>query len=321
MLKLSIIVPVYNVEKYIKQCLESIFNQGLEEDSFEVIVVNDGTQDRSIDIISDLLAFHNNLRIIEQSNQGLSVARNNGLKAAKGEYVFFVDSDDVVMNNSLHSVLDMAICNAADMVVCNFLRKNDEDIESASFKISDTKSVCIWTGYEMYLNEFKPDECFIWRTLYNRVFLLNNNIRFIPQICYEDIPFTQECYLKANKCIRYDVTLYIYRMGHYSITSVMNLEKALHLNVVISEIRKLENLPNLPAVVIQRLQDNLFITFSFELWCIARNSCVYKKWQCIVADLKAREPNLWFNNGVKQFFVSVAFWFFPGIYLKIRSLI
>lgn len=88
MLKLSIIVPVYNVEKYIKQCLESIFNQGLEEDSFEVIVVNDGTQDRSIDIISDLLAFHNNLRIIEQSNQGLSVARNNGLKAAKGEYVF-----------------------------------------------------------------------------------------------------------------------------------------------------------------------------------------------------------------------------------------
>ena len=82
---LSIIVPVYNVEKYVRACLESIFRQGLNEDIFEVIIVNDGTEDRSVEVIEDIICEHDNISIIHQENLSLSVARNKGMAVAKGE--------------------------------------------------------------------------------------------------------------------------------------------------------------------------------------------------------------------------------------------
>ena len=82
---LSIIVPVYNVEKYVRPCIESIFKQGLDDTDFEVIIVNDGTKDRSMEMIADIIQQHNNITVINQENQSLSIARNNGIAAAKGE--------------------------------------------------------------------------------------------------------------------------------------------------------------------------------------------------------------------------------------------
>ena len=84
---LSIVVPVYNVEKYVRTCIESIFKQGLDEKCFEVIIVNDGSTDRSLEVITDIISQHSNIVVINQENQGLSVARNNGIAAAKGEYI------------------------------------------------------------------------------------------------------------------------------------------------------------------------------------------------------------------------------------------
>ena len=100
-MKLSIIVPVYNVEKYIRLCMESIFKQGLDENDYEVIIVNDGTPDKSMEMITDIIVAHQNIHVINQENQGLSVARNNGIAAAKGEYIQFLDSDDLLIDNSL----------------------------------------------------------------------------------------------------------------------------------------------------------------------------------------------------------------------------
>ena len=91
---LSIIVPVYNVEKYIRTCIESIFRQGLDEDCFEVIIVNDGTQDKSMDVIADIIHRHSNIIVIEQESQGVSVARNRGIEMARGEFLIMPDSDD-----------------------------------------------------------------------------------------------------------------------------------------------------------------------------------------------------------------------------------
>ena len=84
MTKLSIIVPVYNVEQYIKACIESLYRQGISEDDFEVIVVNDGTPDKSIEVVADIINQHSNIIVVEQENQGLSAARNTGLKKANG---------------------------------------------------------------------------------------------------------------------------------------------------------------------------------------------------------------------------------------------
>ena len=125
---LSIIVPVYNVEKYIRPCFESIFNQGLDDNCFEVIIVNDGTEDNSMEMITDIISQHNNIKVINQENQGLSVARNNGITAATGEYFFMPDSDDLLVYNSLPFLLDQALSSKADLVVANFIKMDDEDV-------------------------------------------------------------------------------------------------------------------------------------------------------------------------------------------------
>ena len=98
MTDLSIIVPVYNVEKYIRPCIESIFRQGLEEERFELIIVNDGTQDKSMEMIDDIINEHKNIIVINKKNQGLSIARNNGITIAKGEYILMPDSDDLLID-------------------------------------------------------------------------------------------------------------------------------------------------------------------------------------------------------------------------------
>ena len=93
-MKLSIIIPAYNVSNYLDKCLESCFKQDLSEKEYEVIVVNDGSEDSTLDIALRWKTLHENLSVISQQNQGLSMARNNGLRAAQGEYVMFLDSDD-----------------------------------------------------------------------------------------------------------------------------------------------------------------------------------------------------------------------------------
>ena len=129
MTKLSIIVPVYNVEKYIRPCIESIFRQGLDDADFEVIIVNDGTKDRSMEIISSIISQHKNITVINQENQGLSVARNNGIKKAIGNYILFVDSDDLIVDHCLPFFLEKAIPSNADLIVADFKRMEDYEID------------------------------------------------------------------------------------------------------------------------------------------------------------------------------------------------
>ncbi len=102
---LSIIVPIYNVEQYVRACIESIYRQGLDEDRFEVILVNDGTKDKSMEVIQDIIQQHKNITVVHQENQGLSVARNNGMAIAKGEYLLMSDSDELLPTCSSPEVL------------------------------------------------------------------------------------------------------------------------------------------------------------------------------------------------------------------------
>ena len=93
-MRLSVIIPVYNAGRYIGACLQSLYRQGLEEEDFEVIVVDDGSRDDSLIQVGRLAAFHSNIQIMAQKNQGVSAARNNGMKKAKGTYIYFMDADD-----------------------------------------------------------------------------------------------------------------------------------------------------------------------------------------------------------------------------------
>lgn len=320
MIKLSIIVPVYNVEPYIRFCVESFLKQGLDDQDYEVILVNDGTQDNSFEKIDDIIREHRNIIRVDQENQGLSGARNTGMMYATGEYILFVDSDDLIAEGSLAKLLPIALDTSADLVVADFLKLSDDEIFAYHADISSKCDFKVKTGSELFLEDLNPSQNYVWRTIYRRAFLEENNLKFIHGICYEDMPFTPECYLKAKKCVRAYYNLYLYRMGHSSITSTMTPQKAMDLNRVIERIWELKQMKGLSTQERKHLMDNLFATFSFYLWCVSHNKNVLEQSKPIVDDLKKRVPDLWFSHGIKQILVSVLFRLMPNVYIKMRSL-
>ena len=319
-MKVSIIVPIYNVEKYIKECVMSVFRQGLCEEDFEIILINDGTEDNSLGEIEDICIRHKNIIIVNQNNQGLSCARNTGLLYSKGDYVIFLDSDDLLADRSVAPLLELAFASDVDLLVADFMKLSDDEILKYKGEVNDFLCSNLKSGPQLYMDDFNPSESYVWRTIYKRNFLMQNELRFIPGVFFEDIPFTPECYLKARVCLRANSVLYLYRIGNSSITSNMDKKKAMDINVAIERLWKLKAMKGLSKRVRRRLSDNLFSNFSFALWCVSHNDNVYMYRQEIVKDLKTRVPDLWFGNSLKQIVVSILFRLIPNSYLRMRSI-
>lgn len=323
MRSLSVILPIYKVEKYIHPCLESIFRQGLSDHEFEVILVNDGTPDKSMEMIEDIISQHDNIVIVNQTNKGVSYARNEGLKKAQGVYVYFVDPDDLVVDKSLSVLLPKALLSNADVLLADFVRFYDG--ENADRLIHVDKETCedeLKTAFDAYIEDLKPDECYIWRMLLKRDFLINKQIVFKP-FRYEDTLYCQECLLKANSCMRIRTVLYAYRLRSGSFTSSMDLRGILDMNSSLAAISHLRDIEGLPKNVYKRLLNNLFGFFYFDLWCISRNKNLYADRHLIISDLKAKigYSDFMFKSDFKQRLVSFMFWYMPYVYLKIRTLI
>lgn len=313
-MKLSIIVPVYNVEQYIRPCVESIFRQELDDADFEVILVNDGTPDNSFGVIRDIINSHSNIRVVEQDNQGLSAARNTGMDEAIGDYLLFLDSDDLLVDNSIRFLVDMLVDNTVDLLVAEFVKMTNAEIANNSIK-SEKGIYSIKSGSDIFLNDFDPRQCYVWRTLYRKEFLVRNNITFIPGIYFEDVPYTSECYLKAQKCIKSKTVFYIYRQRENSIVSSINMKKLIDMNRVVERLWDMRNNMNLPSKMDQQLTNTMFATFSIAVWYIAQESSLMKDRRTFIKDIKTRIPNLMFLNGIKQIAVSVFFRFFPNTYI------
>lgn len=320
MLLLSIIVPVYNVEKYIRPCLESIFHQGLNENAFEVIIVNDGTKDQSMEMIQDIINLHSNITVINQENQGLSVARNNGIAAAKGEYIMLPDSDDLLIENSLKPLLEKALETKVDLVVADFINMTDEEIEQNKDRPLQ-KTVFNYrekTGEELLLQDLNPYQCYVWRTLFRREFLIKNNLSFVPGIYIQDVPFTHECYLKANKCIKTSWLLNIYRKGHESATFSFNKKKAKDYCTAIAKTWELTHLDGLSSKVQNKLQEDVYTSFSAVLWIITHKIDKSSDRIEIFDFLKQQAPDLCFRNGTKQKIDSFMYRHLPHLFIHLR---
>jgi len=320
-MKLSIIVPVFNVEEYIRLCIESILRQGLDEDCYEIIIINDGTPDNSMEVIADIIEAHQNILVINQENQGLSIARNNGIQKASGDYILFVDSDDLLINNCVQYLLDQALSSNADLVVADFLKMSNEQIlqlPSKSF-IQKKGDIQKKTGKELFLQDLNPYYCQVWRTMYRRVFLNDNNLRFIPHIIFEDIPFTQQCYLKANICLRISWTFIIYRRCQTSITSSFDLKKAKDFCTAISETWKMSNDDNIDNLIKTKLRNNAFVHFSLLLYSLTScDSIPRTEKMSVLYFLKSAIPDLVFENGIKQRIVNFLYQRMPSTYMTLR---
>lgn len=296
-MKLSIIIPVCNVEKYIGSCLKSIYRQGLSEKDFEIIVVNDGSTDGSMQVVGDIKELHHNISIINQENAGPSVSRNAGMDVATGEYVLFVDSDDLLMDNGLGVLLQKAMESSADMIVADYKRMIDADIDKNYDSQMTSQDIIDLSGYDYYVKVYNPAEgSFIWRILYKRAFLNENHIRLVPGVYYEDIPFLQECYLKAKRVIGIHLLYYIYRIRPRSCTYSFTMKNALDYNTAIANSWKFLKMRDLPDEVCIQVKRNVSVFLNYAIDCIIGVFPQSSERREIVLDLVQKVPELSYHQ-------------------------
>ncbi|MCO8054023.1 glycosyltransferase family 2 protein [Acinetobacter towneri] len=209
MYKLSVIIPIYKVENYIEECLNSVLIQLTPE--VEVICINDGSPDESMNIVSSLIsncsnAIQNQFVLINQENKGLSAARNAGIKLAKGEYIAFLDSDDKLSDSFVQDVI-------------NTIKKKQPDLIDFNLFTSTNKTIFIYENpSDLSLKSlFKSGKWFACSRVYSKK-LIGNEL-FINGIYYEDIGFVPKKYLKANNIEYLNKNLYWYRIRENSITN------------------------------------------------------------------------------------------------------
>jgi len=226
---LSIIIPVYNTEKWIARCLDSCLNQDIPHEEYEIIVVNDGSPDDSMSIVNEYAAKHTNIRVIHQQNRGLSAARNTGLKYATGTYVWFVDSDDFIESTCLGDLLKQAEKDSLD-VLCFKPYLLFEDGRKDIFEIPFQAEKQVYDGSDFICKVDMPPAA--WCALYQRSFLLEKALQFKEGIYHEDQEFTPRAYYLASRIEFINTCAYYYFQRTGSIMKSSNPKKAHDLLVV-----------------------------------------------------------------------------------------
>lgn len=202
---ISIIIPVYNVEKYLKKCIKSIINQTYT--NIEIILVDDGSTDNSGKICDELKNKDSRIVVIHKKNGGLSEARNVGIENATGKYIAFVDSDDYILNDMYEILYRNLIENDADISICKYIYIKEED--KIDLK-TDTNNIIIMNNLhamkELLLNKMITNHA--WNKLYKKEIF--DNIKFSVGKKYEDIDVMYLLFEKSRKIVYQDITRYIY---------------------------------------------------------------------------------------------------------------
>ena len=211
---LSLIIPVYKVEQYIAECIESVINQVTSD--IEVIIVNDGTPDDSMLVIEKILGQQtSNIRdcfiILHQQNQGQSSARNLALKVAKGEYIAFLDSDDVLSENYLNDLKNIITNNDVDIVQFKSSRFEENTNELKEFDVGLQKHGLFQLDENLMIEIFNQSAWFPWLNIYKKE--LFDGLEFPVGIYYEDAALIPEIFLKAKNIYFLESILYMYRVN------------------------------------------------------------------------------------------------------------
>lgn len=209
---ISMIVPVYNAEEDLRRCVDSLLRQGLDSDELEIILVNDGSKDKSLDICNEYAEKHENIMVISQENSGVSIARNNGIDNANGTYIGFIDSDDYFLDNGL-SLAYNHYRDRADVDVIHYFSSYDFWPKNP---IDDTPSFD-GTGHENIMQGGLPSFC--WLCLYKKEFLDRHNIRFKPYVVGEDQLFSSTVYLVNPRLVSTKADIYRYVVKEGSATT------------------------------------------------------------------------------------------------------
>lgn len=227
-LKCSIIIPAYNVSKYLSDCLDSVFSQLEDKTTYEVIVVDDCSPDNEKDIVNSYTQLYPNIRYIRHDvNKSLGGARNTGIYAAQGEYVMFLDADDILVDKNTLSVFFEFIDKYNPLVLCSnsfYSISSESHYEQLAEMLggkdqfrNDNVEYISYTFYKWRLSD--KFSCSVWGTMYKRSFLLERNLFFREHVFYEDSDWKQKIMFYANNRIGLlDFTCYGYRQSPGGIT-------------------------------------------------------------------------------------------------------
>lgn len=282
MTKFSVIVPVYNVEKYISKCIESVKGQTLTD--FECLIIDDGTKDKSIEKAIETIGNDERFKIYHKVNGGLSDARNYGIDKAAGEYLFFLDSDDYIGNTLLEDTYNMAKKYDSDIVCFDMMYVFDNGEEKISF------------GADFECKSYKDDKSVIFinnssnNKIYRRSFM--NDKRFIKGMWYEDLAVIPVWLSKSNNVSHVGKPLYYYlqregSISHSADPRIFDIYKA--LNIIKEELHTdltdlyLDNCLIMTTLRIRDIEDkNMRIDFYYKHVDYLDNDC--PKWYDAIKD-------------------------------------
>lgn len=239
MIQLSIIIPVYNSEKYLSQCIQSCLDQNITKSSYEIIIVNDGSIDNSQNIAEEFINRNSNITLISQHNRGLSAARNTGLKHAKGIYTWFIDSDDWIVKNCLLEIMEECYSNNLD-----FLWIGHKDIENGKYIQNHIYDSHVKGSLEFFTNDLRGYN-YAWKYIVKTNIYTKNNLFFCEGLIFEDAEFTPRLMrLDMQYCKSYPKHILNYRILKSSLSrrvTVKHLEDAIKIvtqNLLYSNTKK-----------------------------------------------------------------------------------
>ena len=289
--KVSVIVPIYNVEKYLDRCMQSLLNQTLKE--IEIILVDDGSPDNCPQLCDAYAKKDLRIKVIHKQNAGLGFARNSGIDRANGEFIAFVDSDDYIETTMYENLYNEAIQSNSDAVFCGFKTETKKDIWEDSKEIEVRTE---WNGNNVY--EFMLDmvasapyqkkerkySMSVWHSIYKSSVIKNNNITFHSEreILSEDIPFQIDFLKRAKKVVYLPIIGYYYCLNNTSLTASFKAEKfskTILLFHLLSE--KLKEIPKA-----QERVDRFFIGYSRSHLTHLIQSNLKNKSEWLYKDLK-----------------------------------
>ncbi len=225
--KFSIIVPVYKVEEYLQVCVDSLLAQKEYEDQMEILLIDDGSPDRSGELCDRLTEKHEQIKAFHKPNGGLSSARNYGLDRATGKYVLFVDSDDVIEPDTLKKIAE-ALGQFDEVDAVFFDGVEDDGIHQDPMRRVPLEQMqCADNGKQYLLEHFRERNLNVEACLYayRRTFLNEHDLRFREGILHEDVEFTPRIMMKCGKVVELPDRLYHYLVRENSISTQKNKEK------------------------------------------------------------------------------------------------
>lgn len=212
MKRLSIIIPMYNVEPYVERCIRSLEDQDISKDDYEILCINDGSPDDSRGVVMALQNEFKNVILIDQNNQGVSRARNNGLDRATGKYVMFIDPDDYVVSNTLSEILSYTKKYDAEVCFLGYRFINQDGTVKEEI-LNDKEQNKIFFGIlasDLSRGDGKVDPDRMWAILFRRSFLNKHNLRYLPDVPYlEDGELISRILCLAKKCVFWGKLFYL----------------------------------------------------------------------------------------------------------------